>query len=361
TVQGRNMENSPMHMRRVNRAGSVSTLSSCESLASDDLMMDFERSDASSFGDVTNRGNSTFIMQDLDDATSMLELEIQGQEVMKEWNSLLEQSQQSLANVTNNNVNAGLNNICHTESGLSNNRTSRLLHSRSSTDSPRSLDGRKPQVFSPLKPPRSIQSPGLDSGDESSLRLERGNYNHMLQDIVSIKTMLLQLKRVLQETDTLNPFDNVMKNGLLYNLKDGNATQDGSQSDAEELADLRRQVVFLQGQVDEKERTIQSLQTQLTRYQNSSGAIEKTSNGDSKETSNAATQTDKLRPVSTGPSAVQSLSQDNGSHIARPGRPPSSPQHQSHQQSSAIPRRPTTLIPTRAARAVSASGRSPNS
>lgn len=38
----------------MNRAGSVSTLSSCESLASDDLMMDFERSDASSFGDVNN-------------------------------------------------------------------------------------------------------------------------------------------------------------------------------------------------------------------------------------------------------------------------------------------------------------------
>lgn len=54
-LQGRSVENSPMHGRKMNRAGSVSTLSSCESLASDDLMMDYERSDASSFGDVNSR------------------------------------------------------------------------------------------------------------------------------------------------------------------------------------------------------------------------------------------------------------------------------------------------------------------
>ena len=44
-----------------------------------------------------------------------------------------------------------------------------------------------------------VQSPSLDSGDEGSLRLERGTYSYMFQDIVSIKTMLLKLKRVLQE------------------------------------------------------------------------------------------------------------------------------------------------------------------
>lgn len=57
-LQGRianSVENSPIHGRKMNRAGSVSTLSSCDSLASDDLMMDYERSDASSFGDVNSR------------------------------------------------------------------------------------------------------------------------------------------------------------------------------------------------------------------------------------------------------------------------------------------------------------------
>lgn len=56
-------------------------------------------------------------MQDLDDATSLLELEIQGQEVMKEWNTLLGQSHQALSNSTNNNINVGLNNNQNTDSG----------------------------------------------------------------------------------------------------------------------------------------------------------------------------------------------------------------------------------------------------
>ncbi|XP_011504653.1 PREDICTED: uncharacterized protein LOC105367587 isoform X2 [Ceratosolen solmsi marchali] len=328
----KSVENSPVPECKRNRAGSVNTLSSCESLASDDLMMDYERSDASSFGDTNSRGNSTFEMQDLDDATSLLELEIQGQEVMKEWQSLLGQSNQSIAN---NNINAGLNNNQNADSGLSNNRTTRLLHSRSNTESPKSLDStRSRQIFSPLRPPRSIQSPSLDSGDEGSLRLERGTYNYMFQDIVSIKTMLLKLKRVLQESeengltrsDTLNPFENSLKNGLFYNLNDGNATTDSSTSpndgrDAivDELADLRRQVVFLQGQVDDKDRTIESLQSQLTKYQSPSGAklLSETTallngSGELRETSNATTQTEKLRPVSAGPSLLQGLTQDNG-------------------------------------------------
>jgi predicted transcriptional regulator YdeE len=56
-------------------------------------------------------------MQDLDDATSLLELEIQGQDVIKEWQSLLGQSNQSIANSANNNINIGLNNNQNAESG----------------------------------------------------------------------------------------------------------------------------------------------------------------------------------------------------------------------------------------------------
>lgn len=94
---------------------------------------------------------------------------------------------------------------------LGNNRTSRLLSSRSSTDSPRSLDGaKKSQIFSPLRPSRNIQSPSLDSGDEGSIRIERGTYGYMFQDIVSIKTMLLKLKRVLQEVLLLPSYHSVL-------------------------------------------------------------------------------------------------------------------------------------------------------
>jgi hypothetical protein len=41
-------------------------------------------------------------------------------------------------------------------------------------------------------------TPGSETED-SSLRLDRGTYQYMYQDIVNIKTMLLKLKRVLQE------------------------------------------------------------------------------------------------------------------------------------------------------------------
>jgi len=41
--------NSPHHGQRLHRAGSVDTLSPCESIASDDLMLDYDGSDASSY------------------------------------------------------------------------------------------------------------------------------------------------------------------------------------------------------------------------------------------------------------------------------------------------------------------------
>jgi len=107
-------------------------------------------------------------------------------------------------------------------------RMSRLLRSRSGTESPRSLDNmRNRQISSPMRTSGSVScnllffhsqrfnfqfvaltqclvdpqvsSSCVDSGDESSLRIDRGTYQYMFQDIVSIKTMLLKLKRVLQE------------------------------------------------------------------------------------------------------------------------------------------------------------------
>lgn len=43
--------NSPHHGQRLHRSGSVDTLSPCESIASDDLMLDYDGSDASSYED----------------------------------------------------------------------------------------------------------------------------------------------------------------------------------------------------------------------------------------------------------------------------------------------------------------------
>ncbi|XP_015589706.1 uncharacterized protein LOC107265132 isoform X3 [Cephus cinctus] len=328
----KSIENSPIHGRRLSRAESVDTLSPCESIASDDLMLDYERSDASSYEETNHRLDSNPALHEMDDATIFSELEAQGEEVMREWSSLLgahpTQQQQPNTNSNNNNLNASINNNNHTttESGIGSGRTSRLLRSRSGTESPRSLDSvRTRQISSPLRPPRNVQSPSLDSGDEGSLRLERATYQYMSQDIVSMKTMLLKLKRVIQEAETLNPFDSSMKNGLFYNLNEGGTT-DASTSPGScengvtnEMADLRRQVIFLQGQLEDRDRTIQLLQVQMTKYQglnsvdsqSCASSMHSSSTG-FKETCNAATQTEKVRPVSAGPSLLQSLPQDSG-------------------------------------------------
>ncbi|KAK2576942.1 hypothetical protein KPH14_005558 [Odynerus spinipes] len=330
---GKNSGISPLHGKRISRAGSVDTLSPCESIASDDLMLDYERSDASSTEDTHHRLDSNPALHELDDATILSELEAQGEEVMRQWTSLLgttqpTQQQTTNSNTVNNNINnstSNNNNHSTTESGIVNGRNSRLLRSRSGAESPRSLDSvRSRQIPSPLRTPRSIPSPSFDTSDDASIRIDRATFQYMFQDIVSLKTMLLKLKRVLQEPEALNPFDNTVKNGLFYNLNEGGTADvstspgSGGSSIADELTDLRRQVVFLQGQVEDRDRTIQVLQFQMTKLKASNGADTEsnTSSANSSKPSlvdmcNAATQTEKIRPVSAGPSLLQSLPQDS--------------------------------------------------
>lgn len=94
-------------------------------------------------------------------------------------------------------------------------RTSRLLRSRNSTpsssipDSPRSLDSRinvraRPSMStnSPLNRSTMIRGSGTSSAgyeSDDSLKFERSNHLAMAQDVMSIKTMLLKLKRILHE------------------------------------------------------------------------------------------------------------------------------------------------------------------
>ncbi|XP_036149602.1 uncharacterized protein LOC105837460 isoform X2 [Monomorium pharaonis] len=333
--------NSPRHGQRLHRTGSVDTLSPCESIASDDLMLDYDGSDASSYEE-QQRLNSNPALHELDDATIISELEAQGEEVMRQWSSLLNTAHMEDANsnsANNNSVNSATgnnNNQAATETGIGSDRMSRLLRSRSGTESPRSLDNtRNRQVSSPMRTSGSVSSSCVDSGDEASLRIDRGTYQYMFQDIVSIKTMLLKLKRVLQETETLNPFDNP-KNGLFCNLNEGGGNTidvstspgSGGSSIADELADLRRQVVFLQGQVEDRDRTIQvrdrtievlevNNELQISKLQGpkngdaqSCTLPTRNNNVSSSDTCNAATQTEKTRPVSAGPSLLQSLPQD---------------------------------------------------
>ncbi|XP_060813100.1 uncharacterized protein LOC132905629 isoform X3 [Bombus pascuorum] len=331
TGHGKNATNSPHHGKRISRAGSVDTLSPCESIASDDLILDYEHSDASSYEENQHRMETGTALQDMDNATILSELEAQGEEVMRQWSSLLNTCQTlqetNDSNTINNNVNSGsTNNNIQPANEIGNDcdKTTKVWRNKSVTDSPRSIDStRNRQFSSPLRISRNIQSPNLDSGDEGSLRVDRDTYQHMFQDIGSIKTMLLKLKRVLQEAETLNPFDNAMKNGLFYNLNEvgtadvSTSPGSGGSSIADELADLRRQVVFLQGQVEDRDRTIQVLQFQISKLQGPNGdgqTCALTSNHknlSSPNTCNAATQTEKTRPVSAGSSLLQTLPQED--------------------------------------------------
>lgn len=90
----------------------------------------------------------------------------------------------------------------------SNASKTRLLWSRTGTpnsipDSPKSVDSRSTArsrhsvSSSPLRLSKVPLSAGYDSDD--SIRLDRANHSAMKQDIMSIKTMLLKLRRVLNE------------------------------------------------------------------------------------------------------------------------------------------------------------------
>nr|XP_031842163.1 uncharacterized protein LOC116431209 isoform X3 [Nomia melanderi] len=326
----KNATNSPHHGKRISRAGSVDTLSPCESIASDDLILDYEQSDASSF-DEQHRMEPTTALQDMDDATILSELEAQGEHVMRRWSSLLGAcqtlQQTNNTNTINNNVNgesANNNNQTANEMGNDNDKMTKVWRSRSVTDSPRFADNlRNRQFSSPLRTSRNVQSPSIDRIHELDIRIDRDSYTDMFQDIVSIKTTLLKLKQLLQGTETLTPFDNTVKNGLFYNLNEGSTvdanTSPGSEDSSivDELADLRRQVIFLQGQVEDKDRTIQVLQFQMSKLQGPNNierqncALNNSRNTIlSMDTCNAATQTDKTRPGSAGTSLLQTLPRD---------------------------------------------------
>merc|ERR1719150_733377 len=98
----------------------------------------------------------------------------------------------------------------------------------------------------------------------------------------------------------------------------------------EENQDLRRQVVFLQQTVDERDRRIRALESLLVSDRANSTSV---SSSNSTASMNTATQTEKLRPKSVGGSSnrttTSSLGDDSQAFISPaesrgPSRPPSS-------------------------------------
>uniref|UniRef100_A0A182WL65 Uncharacterized protein n=1 Tax=Anopheles minimus TaxID=112268 RepID=A0A182WL65_9DIPT len=212
-------------------------------------------------------------------------------------------------------------------------------------------------------------STATNSAEDLTL-LDKSLRNSMLQDVVHFKKQLVRLRRILQETDTLNPFEN--NNGQFFTTAAAAiATANGSIGSAattttattvggpgqqeqlqqqqqqenvliressvaalalledqrQELADLRRQVVYLQGELTAKDRTIRQQQNLIEKYeaerekhlhslsQNGGPAVDggdlpgtvpagdNTSASDrnqSADTISTATQTERLRPVSFG-------------------------------------------------------------
>jgi len=213
---------------------------------------------------------------------------------------------------------------------------------------------------------RSLSRSSSSASDEGVI-LDKCSYEAVREEVGDVRSMLLRLRRVLQEADTVNPFDTdvSLRPGNLYaNLVLAESEQLVSAAEAieklsaaaaaglnqdtiedftdpvrdisdsavrktvEENQDLRRQVVFLQQTVDERDRRIRALESLLVSDRANSTSV---SNSSSNASVNTATQTEKLRPKSLGSTSNRSTSSgdDSQSFISPvdprgPSRPPSS-------------------------------------
>nr|CAH7731905.1 unnamed protein product [Callosobruchus chinensis] len=194
----------------------------------------------------------------------------------------------------------------------------RLLRSRASTPlTPLSAPDSPARRRAVLANAVGGATTGYDSdGGGDSLRLDRAAHAAVKQDILGVKAMLVKLKRVLNESETHNPLDSqtILTNGIFSSPYPSTASNcDGLQESEDsatkakfELAELRKQVLFLQGQIEDRETTIQSLQEQMVKlanenYHANSAPASVTADC---QMCNAATQTERIRPISAGPSLL---------------------------------------------------------
>ncbi|RVE43848.1 hypothetical protein evm_011516 [Chilo suppressalis] len=253
------------------RTPSLDTLSS---LASDDLMMDNDLAQSitslQSVDDYIERLDSSLRsgLNSLDEKQLRQELS-SSKTAVRQWSQLLEQNNlldRQLAAMaqgksTADSLTASNNSLTSIGASLPV-RTARLLQrSRTQTPSEAASDG----TASPAPAPAPAT---------------------LLQDVVDIKTLLLQLKRVLQESETLDP--------LLAACAESPARGNGRRPPASPLhpdacAEMRRQILYLQGQLEERDRLVRVLQQQMLRMAESHEPR-------ADDTCNVATQTDRLRP-----------------------------------------------------------------
>ncbi|XP_050300735.1 uncharacterized protein LOC126739204 [Anthonomus grandis grandis] len=287
-----NSEFSPLPTRRRRNLpqstdqGSFDSLSPCDSIGSEDLMMDFDVSQSNDT-DVWERQSTSVTSTD----------------GIPKYKSRPDEN-------TFNNKNF-LKSLSSRNSIISNGTPT------SQTNSPRSVRrlNRRPstECKSPRKHPINFsgyQSMTYDPASES-VTLTRTNHSAIQQDIIGIKTMLVTLKRVLNDSEShsLRP--------CINDIPDHKINNNNHSEFSLEMADLRRQILFLQGQLEDKEKTVSTLQKQIidlatqsnhNSLDNATVLTVDTQNG----SCNAATQTERLRPLSTGLfSSTSSPMEDN--------------------------------------------------
>ncbi|XP_049870386.1 uncharacterized protein LOC126369855 isoform X3 [Pectinophora gossypiella] len=269
--------------RGAERTASLDTLSS---LASDDLMMDNDLAQSiTSLQSVDDYIESVVVfrldsslrsgLNSLDERQLRQELS-SSKSAVRQWSQLLEQSNmldRQLAAIATGKATESLSTSTTSLNNIGASlpvRTARLLQ-RSRAQTP-SEAGVSDGSASPAPAPASL-----------------------LQDVVDIKTLLLQLKRVLQEPgDEHHSMSSETLDPLLAACAESPARGNGRRPPASPLhpdacAEMRRQILYLQSQLEERDRLVRVLQQQMLR-------MAETHEPRNDDTCNRATQTDRLRP-----------------------------------------------------------------
>ncbi|KAH8270101.1 hypothetical protein KR018_004028 [Drosophila ironensis] len=371
----------------MDRAESLDTLSPCESICSDDLMMDFDMNSSLDSIDHNGRSRSGSDLhrigrsgggQDMDplqaetEAELLSELERKGSDVMKELNTLLRgrkqrggprerisaqlparatrllnrsrlQDQQLGGSGGNDSDNSLRSSHSGGASAAAAARKRSTANSRASTASTASLPRQRHLQQHHLGAAAGTGTGSgagsggvaggsagqrygaeLHSSSDDLMLYDKSFRNAMIQDVLQFKKQLLRLRRILQEvsssqggslsTETLNPFenDNVqlfaacgLDSKQLNDIDLASLTSSTTEDPLQELSDLRRQVVYLQGQVDDRDRTIR-LQRDLIEQLEAEKRMQAAANGTGgsgepgKELISMATQTERTRPLAIG-------------------------------------------------------------
>ncbi|BFF98839.1 uncharacterized protein DMAD_06883 [Drosophila madeirensis] len=359
----------PMAVRQavLDRAESLDTLSPCESICSDDLMMDFDMNSSVDSIDhmapVSGRSRSGSDLHrigvEMDPAQAeaeaelLSEMERNGSDVMKELNSLLrgrrqrggarerisaqlparatrllnrsrlQDQQQLTGHDSDNSLRSS-----HSGGAAAAVRKRSTANSRASTASSTSSLPRQRQ---PQRQQHQQQQPGgtasggcglrvrglgsgeLHSSSDDLMLYDKSFRNAMIQDVLQFKKQLLRLRRILQETETLNPFENDnlqlfaacgLDSKQLNDIDLASLTSSTTEDPLQELTDLRRQ-----GQVDDRDRTIR-LQRDLIEQLEAEKRLQQvagiSSDAANKELISMATQTERTRPLAIGAEGLSS-------------------------------------------------------